>query len=121
MSIEVKRPEAAPKKIHNKDEFELCYIRHKYIRKTDSNPTDMEMRPYYKISHNMGRNTHFTYKSLFLAMGFEADDVISICRIHLVSFLGLFSMERMPEKYAKFEAIFQTNNLVNPEPVSYTH
>lgn len=39
-------------------------------------------------------------------VGFEAEDIINIGKIHLVSFLGLFSMEMLPDKYAEFALKF---------------
>lgn len=96
------RPKAEKRKIHSKNEFELCYIRHQYFRKTDHNPSEEEMRPYKEIVKHMGKNTYFTYKNLFHMIGFESEDLINIAMIHLVSFLGLFSLEKMPEKYEEF-------------------
>jgi hypothetical protein len=37
-------------------------------------------------------------------VGFEEDDVVSVANVHLVSFLGLFSLDKMPDKHANFVA-----------------
>lgn len=96
------RPAASDKKISCKDEFELCYLRHQYLRKAEYNPTDAEMAPYYLIAKQQARHTYFTYQSLMAAVGLEADDVINIAKIHIVSYLGLFSVEQMEGRYDKF-------------------
>jgi hypothetical protein len=109
------RPKADKKKIHSRNEFELCYLRHQYLRKTDHNPTPLEMKPYLAIASHMAKNTFFTYKNLFQMVGFEVEDLISIANIHLVSFLGLFSLDKMPEKYEDFVNAHYIKHLKNPK------
>ncbi len=106
----VYRPKSAKSRIHSKDEFELCYIRHKYFRKTLYNPTQTDMKPYEKIVDRQARHTFFTYRHLFQAISFDLEDVVSIGNIHLVSFLGLFSMESIPEKYHEFSDTYKKLN-----------
>lgn len=110
----VLRPKAGKKKIHSKNEFELCYLRHQYIRKTTRNPTAEEMQPYMSIAKHMAKNTFFTYRNLFQLVGFESEDLISIASAHLISFLGLFSLDKLPEKYRDFVAIYVANNSKEP-------
>jgi hypothetical protein len=98
----VTRPAASTKKINCKEEFELCYLRHQYLRKAEYNPTDAEMSPYYKIASQQARNTYFTYQSLLASVGLECDDVINIAKIHIVSYLGLFSVEKLSDRYDQF-------------------
>lgn len=102
MSQHVQRPQAEKGKIHSKNEFELCYLRHQYIRRTKTNPTKDEMAPFKPIASNMAHHTYYTYKGLFSIIGFTLEDLISIAEIHLVSFLGLFSLDKLPEKYDDF-------------------
>ncbi len=104
MSQRVDRPQAEKGKILSRNEFELCYIRHQYFRRTKANPTKEEMKPFSYIATHLARNTFYTYKNLFSMIGFECDDIVSIAHIHLVSFLGLFSLDKMPEKYIEFVA-----------------
>jgi hypothetical protein len=115
MSKIVYRPKSAKGRIHSKDEFELCYLRHKYFRKTLYNPTTKDMAPYDKIVENLSRNTFFTYKSLFSYIGFGLEDVENIGRIHLVSFLGLFSLESDPGKYADFITTYKKASHSGPD------
>jgi len=97
-------------KIHSKDEFELCYLRHQYLRKITVVPTEGEMRPYESIAIHFGKNTYFMYRSLFGAIGMECDDVINIAKTHITSYVGLFSLENnqrvMDEYYNVFRKRF---------------
>lgn len=113
MSI-VLRPKADKKKIHCKDEFELCYIRHQYFRRTIINPSEEEMAPYIAIVENIAKNNFYTYRNIFALVGFEYEDIVNIGKIHIVSYLGLFSMERMPEKYEEFVNVFAEKNESQP-------
>ena len=90
----VTRPEPSEKKIRTSDDFELCYLRHQYFRRVKYNPTEQEMAPYMGIVANLTKNTFFTYFNLFKAVGMYQDDILNIGRVHLVSFLGLYSLEK---------------------------
>lgn len=102
MSQEANRPKADKKKIHSRNEFELCYLRHQYLRKAKTNPTVDEMKPFVPIAAHMAKNTYYMYKNLFQMVGFEVEDVISIANVHLISFLGLFSLDKIPRRYEDF-------------------
>lgn len=104
MEDTVERPAAEKRKIHSRNEFELCYMRHQYLRRVTYNPTEADMAPYMKIVAHQAKNTFYTYKNLFNLVGFDAQDLVNIGRIHLVSFLGLYKMDKMPEKYQEFVA-----------------
>lgn len=103
----IERPQADKKKIHCKNEFELCYLRHQYFRKVNYNPTVKDMEPYQRIASQLASKTFFTYRPLLVMVGLEKEDIINIANVHLVSFLGLFSLEKMPKKYEEFIAIFE--------------
>jgi len=102
--MKIERPQAENRKIHSKDEFELCYLRHQYIRRVKYNPTAAEMEPYMKIVSIQAKKTFTTYLNLFKLVGLDYDDMVNIGRVHLVSFLGLYSLEKVPQKYAEFVA-----------------
>lgn len=114
MSEDISRPQAEKRKIHSRNEFELCYLRHQYLRKTTSNPTKDEMAPYLPIVAHLAKNTYYTYKNLFGMIGFDKDDLIAIGQIHMISFLGLFSLESMPDKYSYFKDTFARLNEKSP-------
>ena len=111
----VSRPRALKGKIHSKNEFELCYLRHKYFRKVKFNPTKKEMEPFLHIAKRLAKNTYFRYQPLFYQVGFELEDVLNIANVQLVSFLGLFSLEKMPEKYKEFVKTFKKIQEKKPE------
>jgi hypothetical protein len=116
MSNDAFRPKADEKKIHSRNEFELCYLRHQYLRKAQSNPTLEEMKPFMAIASHLAKNTFYTYKNLFHMVGFECDDVINIANVHLVSFLGLFSLDKLPQKYDDFVNLYRA--IGKPDPTA---
>lgn len=113
---EVVRPKADVKRIHSKNEFELCYLRHHYLRRSTANPNADDMRPYNPIIRHLARNTYSVYYNLFRTVGFELEDIVSIGQVHLVSYLGLFAIEKMPKKYDEFiRVIERTRNHIPTE------
>jgi hypothetical protein len=95
---QVTRPKASKTKIRTSSNFELCYLRHQYFRRVKYNPTEAEMQPYMKIVEHLTKNTFFTYFNLFKAVGMYHDDVLNIGRVQLVSFLGLYALDKMKAK-----------------------
>ena len=77
-------------------------------------PTNTEMGTYSKIVNRMAKKVFYTYRGLFRIVGFELEDLVSINQTHLVSFLGLFSLEKMPEKYRDYEAAYHKKNAEDP-------
>jgi hypothetical protein len=102
------------KKIHHRDDFELCYLRHQYFKRASKDITAEEMKPYEAIAAHMARNTYYTYKNLFHMIGFDAEDIGLIAKVHLISFLGLFSLDKLPEKYNDFVTLHR--DLGKPDP-----
>lgn len=102
MDDKIERPAAEKRKIHSKNEFELCYMRHQYLRRVTYNPTEADMAPYMQIISHQAKNTFYTYRNLFRLVGFDVQDLISIAQIHLVSFLGLYKLDKTPAKYEEF-------------------
>jgi hypothetical protein len=123
------RPQADKKKIHSKNEFELCYMRHQYLRRVTFNPTATDMAPYTQIVTHQAKNTFYTYRNLFKLVGFELDDIISIAKIHLVSFLGLYKLDKLPKKYEEFIVMHNkkhsrdpnTDDVENKDRANLTH
>lgn len=113
--IEVDRPAPSTTKINTKDSFELCYLRHQYFRRAKYNPTEAEMQPYMYIVTNLTKNTFFTYINLFNSVGLQQDDVLNIGMVHLVSFLGLYSLDHLKEKFAEWELKFWINESKQPQ------
>lgn len=110
----VVRPPADLKKINSREDFELCYLRHQYLRRVDFNPTEADMKPFLKIVRKMAYNTHSVYNSLFGIIGFNVEDLINIGRVHLTSYLGLYSLSHNQEKFYNFMAKFEKENTRQP-------
>lgn len=115
MSEIVERPQHVGKKVKTKDNFELCYLRHQYLRKVTFNPTEAQMRPFHNIIRVAARRTFFTYMNIFKLVGFEVDDLINVGKVHLTSYIGLFALERKSSKLDKFTDKFYDLNGVIPE------
>lgn len=96
------RPLASEDKISTSESFELCYLRHQYFRRVNYNPTPEEMQPYMWIVEHLTKNTFFCYFNLFKSVGMYQDDVLNIGRVHLVSFLGLYSLDKNQNKREEF-------------------
>lgn len=107
----VERPKAPKSKIHSKDQFELCYLRHQYIRRSQYNPSKEDMIPYNRVIEYVSKRTFYFYKYLFQTVGLDVDDILNISRMHFVSFIGLFeiSLEKNAQKYQDFIIAYQRN------------
>lgn len=105
----VERSSGPKGKIHSRDEFELCYLRHRYLRKSLYNPSEEDIAPYIKIINAISRRTYYYYRYLFTTVGFEIDDIISIGKTHFVSFIGLFEISETKnhKKYQEFVTAYQ--------------
>lgn len=98
------------KKIHCKNDFELCYLRHQYLRRTNINPKKEELSPFFPIIHKISGKNYSTYKKLFYSVGLNFDDIVRINEAHLISYLGLFRIEKDETKYASFVDKFREKN-----------
>lgn len=102
----VERPKPPEKKINTSNDFELAYLRHQYFRRVKYNPTEVEMAPYRKIVENLTKNTYFTYINLFKSVGMNIEDLFNIGLVQLVSFLGLYDINKTKEKKKEFAETF---------------
>lgn len=117
--IKVQRPKASVKKVTTKDDFELTYLRHQYLRRSKYNPTKEQIEPYMWIIKHVSKSTFFTYFNLFRATGFYYDDIVSIGMVHLVSFLNLYVVEASKEKKREFEYKFYEKCKKEPKKWDY--
>lgn len=112
--MKIERPIAENRKINSRDDFEWCYMRHQYLRRVTYNPSEADMAPYTKIISRQARKTYNTYEGLFRLVGFDVEDLVSIARIHLVSFLGLYKLDKTPNKYIEFATTYWNKNIKEP-------
>jgi hypothetical protein len=68
------------------------------------------MNPYMGIVEHFTKNTYFTYHNLFKSVGMGQDDVLNIGRVHLVSFIGLYALDKMKDKKKDYEVKFHIDN-----------
>ena len=108
----VYRPPAEKRKIHSKNEFELCYLRHQYLRRVEYNPTPAEIKQYSVISDRASRNTFYAYKYLFATIGMGVEDIIGTSRVYIVEFIGLFEVSdtKNREQYETFCISYMNKN-----------
>lgn len=99
-------------RISSREEFELCYLRHQYLKKVKKMPTREEMEPYYKIVENFTRNTFYVYKNLFMMVSLDLEDILNNGQVQLISFLGLFALEKNPKKLADFKRNYRSRNSI---------
>lgn len=90
-------------KANVKEEFELCYLRHLYVKKSKYNPSEEEMAPYTDIIKAQAQRIRRENWFILKEMGFELSDLTSIGQTHLISFLNLFSIEQNEEKFERFK------------------
>jgi hypothetical protein len=111
--MKVTRPQTSKNKISTSESFELCYLRHRYLRKSEYNPSPEEMKPYLRIVERLSRNTFYRYRYVFSMVGLELDDVIAAAKVHLVSFICLFELSETKNrnKYEKFCIAYMNKNL----------
>lgn len=107
------------KKVKYVDEFELTIMRWRYLLQTE-NPSEerlKELEPYVQwVSKRVYRN----FSSAFIAIGYDIDDVKNVCRVHLVSYLGKFSIEDQTGPRNKFleENSEATSEVINKKNMS---
>lgn len=106
----MKKQPKKDKRINSKDFFESCYLRHQYVKRVKVKPTIEEMAPYNRIVHQFASSTYTVYKSLFMWVGLDLEDVESAAQVQLVSYLGLFALEKNPKKLKDFKRLFRKNN-----------
>lgn len=112
----VTRPKASKGKINTQDQFELCYLRHQYVRRAEYNPNAEDVAPYFGVVKNLTKHTFWKYFYLFNAVGLESEDITNIGMVHLTSYLSLFSIEQDDNKYNAFVKAFQHKYATNEEP-----
>ena len=115
MSEQFKRPMPS---FDGEAPFELTSIRWRYFMRAD-NPTDDRLKDYEALISNICKSYFKKNKQMFLYAGMDADDLINIGRIQVVSYLGCFSIHTNPEIRERFTKRFIENNGRVPEQADY--
>lgn len=96
-------------KISVKDDFELVLFRWRYLNKT-VNPTEEEISKYNSVIKAASGKIYSIFTKVFSRSGMQLDDVRSLARVHIVSYIGLFSLNKNKIKRLEFENSFIKNN-----------
>jgi hypothetical protein len=115
----VERPKASNQKVTTSENFELCYLRHQYFRRVSYNPSKEEMGPYFSIVSNLSKKTFFGNYGLFRTMGMNEEDLFNIGNVHLVSFLGLYSLEKSEKRMKEWQIKFVLKEGKDPLPADF--
>ena len=105
--------ERAMKKYNFRDNFEMVYLRHEYLRKID-NPSSINIEPYKALIDLTARSIYRKFKSQFEPIGFDEDDLISIASVYLTSYLGLYGFKAKPEYLHNYVAHYVEKHGVKP-------
>lgn len=81
---------------------ELRYLRWDYLVKTE-NPKDSEILSREDIIKSVARTAYRNYRYEFSFMGVEVEDLENIARVHLISYLGLYSKVKNKENPTESE------------------
>jgi hypothetical protein len=95
----------AKSKFTAEDEYELVYMRHRYLRRSP-NPEPARMAMFEKTARIIARKAAHWGDYVFGVNGQDEQDLLNVARVHVVSYLGQFGLREHPEKLEKFRADF---------------
>lgn len=101
------------KRINHREEFELAYLRWRYFLRAE-NPDVSLIEKYRKAAYKAANESYRENQNIYKASGMEPEDVRNIALVHLVSYLGIFSLQHNKTPKTKFIASFQ--ELAGREP-----
>lgn len=102
-------------------DFEKIYLRYLDFDKINNLPkerTNVEhlMGDHYITLKTIPGQFYCTHKSLLSAIGFQYEDILSICRVHLYKYLVLFSIKNNPDKAKDFIKAYRRTHGPNSYP-----
>lgn len=105
----VRVPINPDKFVSTKEEFELTYMRWRYFMRA-SNPPEELIKKYEKAAYKIAKETYNENFETMKNSGLEVEDVCNIALVHLVSYLGCYSLQfsdngklKIEEKKKKME------------------
>lgn len=97
------------KHVSTKEHFELTYLRWRYFMRA-SNPSEELIRQYEKAAYKVAKEAFNDHHESMKLSGLEIEDVCNIALVHLISYLGCYSLqfsesgqEKVVEKRKKAE------------------
>jgi hypothetical protein len=85
--------------------FELAIMRHTLFRRSP-NKTEAELEPYMATVKSAARRSFYRWNSIFVAMGFETDDLVNVGRIYTTSWIHHYAYEPDQTKQTRLFTAF---------------
>lgn len=92
-------------KTTKKRDFSLRMMRWRYLLKAGT-PKETDLANYNTVIRAVLFSHYNKYVSQFKKVGYDIDDVMSLLKIHTVSFVGAFALENNPKKLDAFKKRF---------------
>jgi len=96
-------------KVNFETDFELVAMRWRYFLKSP-NPLPERMKSFEGVLRRQANRAWSQFRYAYSTLGYDQDDVMSLARVYLVSYLGVFSVAEHPERMGKFAEQFEKNN-----------
>lgn len=87
-------------------DLELVVVRWRYLLRSP-NPAPARMAEFESVLRGATAKAWSRFRYAYSTLGYDFDDVLSLSRIYLVSFLGLFSLREHPSRLASFAEAFE--------------
>jgi hypothetical protein len=88
----VRVPIDPDKFVSTKDQFELTYLRWRYFMRAANPPTEL-VKKYEKAALKVAKESYNENYDAMKNSGLEVEDVCNIALVHLVSYLGCYSLQ----------------------------
>lgn len=106
-------------KVSHRDDLELVIMRWRYLLRTE-NPPEEVFEQFRPIIKNVVNSVWRKFRYVFKVLGYEREDLYSLAQVHLVSYIGLFSL-RVPEKRERFRNTYKNKNGPDSEPSDFDY
>ena len=93
------------KEANYKDSFEELYLRHDYLKRIKQFD-EVDLKQYETIVKVTSKIMYDKFKITYNKVGFYYDDIVSISRVYLYAYLGVYSFKANPNKYDDFKQGF---------------
>jgi len=87
------------------DDYELVYLRHRYIRRSP-NPANARLEMFYPACKAIVKKISNRFEYVFKINGQGPEDLYNTSLVHIISYLGEFGLREHPEKLDAFVASF---------------
>jgi hypothetical protein len=102
------------KTVSTKDQFELTYLRWRYFMRAENPPTDL-IKKYEKAAYKVAKESFNKNYDSMKNSGLEIEDACNIALVHLVSYLGCFSLQYSEHGRSKVEEKKKNEDLSDSE------